>query len=211
METVGYEYGQKHVIEMHCRPAIREAVAGLNQEWSCRLGPDHVVRLDLIGQIAGNIACPAGYAPIAGEGFEAGSRYIPGRNLIMLSLGASIGFRRNIGTLICGASETEYSGYPDCRESSLNAVEAAINLSSGKQFRVQCPLMSLDKKGVWQLAEELGGEELVALIQELSHTCYLGDRDARHEWGYGCGECAACKLRAKGWQDFKATRRVRSG
>lgn len=154
VETIGFRYGQKHLVEMECRPIVREAIAELDPAWRVRLGPDHVIELDLIGQVAKNIASPAGYTPIPGEGFEAGSRYIPGRNLIMLSMCASVAFRRNIGTLVCGMSETEYSGYPDCRDASMKAVESAINMSTGKQFTIECPLMWLDKKGVWQLAEK---------------------------------------------------------
>ena len=171
--------------------------------WKARLGPDHIIELDLIGQIAKNIASPAGYTPIPGEGFEAGSRYIPGRNLVMLSMCASVAFRRNIKTLVSGTSETEYSGYPDCRDSSMKAVETAINMSSGKEFKIETPLTWLDKKGVWQLAERLGGSDLVRIVQEKTHTCYQGLRDAMNDWGYGCGQCAACKLRAKGWREFK--------
>lgn len=202
VETIGFRYGQKHSVEMKCRPIVREAIAELNPTWKARLGPDHVIELDLIGQIAGSITSPAGYTPIPGEGFEAGSRYIPGRNLLMLSVCASVAFRRNIGTLVSGASETEYSGYPDCRDASMKAIETAINMSSGKKFEVKCPLMSLDKKGVWELAESLGGAGLVRIVQEETHTCYQGVRDIRHDWGYGCGSCAACKLRMKGWREF---------
>jgi len=202
VETIGFRYGQKHFVELECRPIVREAIAQLNPAWSARLGPDHVVELNLIGQIAKNVISPENYVPIAGEGVEVGTRYIPGRNLIMLSMSASVAFRRNIGAIVCGTSETEYSGYPDCRDASMKAIEVAINLSSGKQFKIECPLMWLDKKGVWQLAADLGGTRLVDLIRENTHTCYLGSRYVRHEWGYGCGSCAACELRAKGWRDF---------
>jgi 7-cyano-7-deazaguanine synthase len=202
VETIGFRYGQKHLIEMECRPVVREAIAKMYPAWRTRLGPDHAIELDLIGQISGGIVSPADYVPIAGEGFDAGSRYIPGRNLIMLSMSASVAFRRNIRTLVCGTSETEYSGYPDCRDASMKAVETAINMSSGKQFKIECPLMRLDKKGVWQLAESLGGAGLVRVIQDDTPTCYQGSRDIRHDWGYGCGTCPACQLRVKGWREF---------
>jgi 7-cyano-7-deazaguanine synthase len=204
VETIGFRYGQKHAVEMDQRPIIRKAIVGLIPNWEAKLGPDHVIELDLIGEIAKNIISPADYIPLAGEGFEAGTRYIPGRNLIMLSMSASVAFRRNIGTLICGTSETEYSGYPDCQDRSMKAVEGAINASTGKRFKVECPLMWLDKKGVWQLAANLGGDGLVKIVREDTHTCYSGVRDIRHDWGYGCGICAACKLRAKGWREFAA-------
>jgi 7-cyano-7-deazaguanine synthase len=205
VETVGFRYGQKHLIEMNCRPAIRDAIVALVPAWRERLGPDHVVDLDLIGQIAGSIASPAGHTLIAGEGFEAGSRYIPGRNMILLSMCASIAFRRDIRTLVCGVSETEYAGYPDCRDASIKAIELALNASSGMKFIVQSPLMWLDKMGVWQLAQSLGGRELIELIREQTHSCYVGERNIRHGWGYGCGSCSACELRAKGWREFAAS------
>lgn len=204
VETVGFRYGQKHLIEMERRPIIREALAELVPNWKKRLGPDHIVELDLIGQIAAkNIASPTDHPQVAGQEFAAGKRYIPGRNLIMLSMCASVAFRRDIRTLVCGTSETEYSGYPDCQSASMKAVETAISLSSGLVFKVECPLMRLDKAGVWALAQSLGGRELVNIVQEDTHTCYLGSREVRHDWGYGCGTCPACQLRAKGWSEFE--------
>lgn len=202
VETVGFRYGQKHIVELERRPIIRERLAKLNPDWRKRLGPDHMVELDLIGQIAGNIASPADHPQIKGEGFAGGRRYVPGRNLIMLSMCASIAYQRDIRPLVCGASETEYSGYPDCQNSSMRAAETAISLSSGFEFKIECPLMSLDKAGVWALAQSLGGKEFVTIIQEDTHTCYLGSRDVRHDWGYGCGTCDACRLREKGWREF---------
>lgn len=203
VETVGFMYGQKHLIEMDCRPIIRGAIANANATWKARLGPDHIVELDLIGQIAGRkIKSRSGQTLVAGEGFEAGSRYIPGRNLIMLSMCARVAFRRDIRTLVCGVSQTEYSGYPDCRDESIKAVESAISFSSGLKFTIERPLMWLDKAGVWALAQSLGGSHLVEIIREESHSCYVGARNVRHDWGYGCGSCPACELRAKGWKEF---------
>jgi 7-cyano-7-deazaguanine synthase len=203
VETVGFRYGQKHLVEMDRRPIIREAITNVVPTWKARLGPDHIVELDLIGQIAGRkIQSPSGQAQVAGEGLEVGSRYIPGRNLIMLSMCASVAFRRDMRTLVCGTSETEYSGYPDCRDVSMKAVESAISLSSGLKFTIECPMMWLDKAGVWALAQSLGGTDLVEIIREDTHTCYVGAREIRHDWGYGCGNCPACELRAKGWKEF---------
>jgi 7-cyano-7-deazaguanine synthase len=204
VETAGFRYGQKHLVEMERRPVIREAIVELIPSCKTRLGPDHIVELDLVGQIAAKgIASPTDRPQIAGEGFAAGKRYIPGRNLIMLSLCASVAFRRDIRTLVCGTSETEYSGYPDCRDASMKAIEAAINLSSGLIFKVECPLMWLDKAGVWALAQSIGGRDFVNIVQEATHTCYLGSREVRYDWGYGCGTCDACKLREKGWREFR--------
>ena len=204
VETVGFRYGQKHFVELDRRPIIRSAMSDLMPAWRRRLGPDHLVELDLIGQIAAaNIASPTDHPQIAGEGFAAGRRYIPGRNLIMLSLCASVAFRRDIRTLVCGTSETEYSGYPDCRDASMKAAETAITLSTGFTFSIQCPLMQLDKAGVWALAKTLGGQEFVNIVRHDTHTCYSGNRDTLHDWGYGCGECDACQLRSKGWREFR--------
>src|SRR5271163_956470 len=186
VEAVGFRYGQKHFVEMDRRPVIREAISEYTPIWKERLGPDHVVELDLIGQIAGIIASPKSHPQVTGEGFAVGRRYIPGRNLIMLSMCASVAFRRNIRTLVCGTSETEYSGYPDCRDASMRAAETAISLSSGFEFKVECPLMWLDKAGVWALAQSLGGQGLINIVLEDTHTCYEGSREVRHEWGYGC-------------------------
>jgi 7-cyano-7-deazaguanine synthase len=203
VETVGFRYGQKHFVELERRPIIRKGIVELIPNWKRGLGPDHIVELDLIGQIAaGNIGSPENHRLVTGEGLTAGSRYIPGRNLIMLSMSASVAFRRDIRTLVCGTSETEYSGYPDCRDASMKAAETAISLSSGLEFKLECPLMLLDKAGVWTLAHSLGGREFVDLVREDTHTCYLGSRDVRHDWGYGCGTCDACRLREKGWREF---------
>jgi len=205
VETVGFRYGQKHFVEMERRPILRKAIAELRPDWKKRLGPDDILELDLIGQIAAkNIASPTDKSLVTGEGFVAGTRYIPGRNLIMLSMCASVAFRRDIGTLVCGVSEAEYSGYPDCRDASMKAAETAINFCSGLVFKIECPLMRLKKAGVWSLAESLGGREFVNIVREDTHTCYAGSRDIRHDWGYGCGTCPACELREKGWREFSS-------
>jgi 7-cyano-7-deazaguanine synthase len=200
VETVGFHYGQKHLIEMGSRPIIRKLLQDTFPDWRNRLGPDHLVKVDLVGQIAKGVI-PFQHNATDVHPFP-GSRYIPGRNLIMLSMSASIAFRRRIMTLACGTSETEYSGYPDCRRQTMNAVELAINASSGLSFQIECPLMDLDKAGVWRLAQTLGGDRLVEIIRKETHTCYEGSRDELHEWGYGCSDCDACRLRKKGWCEF---------
>jgi 7-cyano-7-deazaguanine synthase len=131
-------------------------------------------------------------------------KYIPGRNLIMMSLSASVAFRRGIETLACGVSETEYSGYPDCRRQAMRAIEVALNEATGFSWSIRCPLMDLDKAGVWRLSRTLGGDALLELIREETHTCYEGVREKRHPWGYGCAQCDACRLREKGWREFSA-------
>lgn len=208
VETAGFEYGQKHVVEMSCRPKVRRAMVKLMPSWGKSLGRDHVISLDLVGQLGlASIDLVSSSQGEAGGMFLSKERYIPGRNLLMLSMCASIAVRRDINTLVCGTSETEYSGYPDCRDVAMKALNEAINTATGAEFTVECPLMWLDKSGVWALAHGLGGDGLVAIIAEETHTCYGGDREHRHEWGYGCGSCPACSLREKGWIEF--TNRVR--
>lgn len=202
VETVGFRYGQKHSVEMELRPKIRERLRAEFSKWRTRLGQDHVVDLDLIGQIASGIL-PYENDSMVAHNFP-GKRYIPGRNLIMLSMSSSIAFRRGIRTLACGASETEYSGYPDCTRRTMSVVEQAISESSGLNFRIECPLMDLNKAGVWQLALALGGDLLVEVIRTDTHTCYEGSRDKLNEWGYGCSRCDACRLRSKGWLEFRS-------
>jgi 7-cyano-7-deazaguanine synthase len=204
VETVGFDYGQRNAIELHCRPPVRERVVSLKPAWKERLGPDHLIVLDLVGQISGQrFKAPELSSSDPNDQFGGYSRYIPGRNLIMLSLCSSIAYRRGTRTIVYGASETEYSGYPDCRAASIKAVNTALNMSSGLEFRIECPLMLLNKAGVWNLARELGGERLVSIIVEATHTCYAGER-VRYDWGFGCDACPACRLRAKGWQEYRA-------
>ena len=200
VETIGFDYGQKHAVEMKQRAIFRSRLADQYPEMATRLGPDHIVALDLAGQIAGNIAS----FDVSRSEMLLRKKYIPGRNLIMMSLSASVAFRRGIETLACGVSETEYSGYPDCRRQAMRAIEAALIEATGFSWSVQCPLMDLDKAGVWRLARSLGGDALVELIREETHTCYEGVRETRHPWGYGCTQCDACRLREKGWREFTA-------
>ena len=203
VETIGFVYGQKHSVELAGRPIVRALLEKNSSKWRSSLGPDHLVEMDLVGQLA-TIVAPLGESSANLHKFP-GKRYIPGRNLIMLSMSASIAFRREIGVLACGASETEYSGYPDCKRQTLHTIEAAINEASGLQFKIECPLMELDKAGVWRLAHSLGGDELVEVIRSETHTCYEGSREQKHEWGYGCARCDACLLRQKGWHEFRCS------
>lgn len=200
VETIGFDYGQKHAVETKQRAIFRSRLADQFPEMATRLGPDHIVALDLAGQIAGNIAS----FDVSRSEMLLRRKYIPGRNLIMMSLSASVAFRRGIETLACGVSETEYSGYPDCRRQAMSAIEAALNEATGFSWSIQCPLMDLDKAGVWRLAGSLGGNALLELVREETHTCYEGVREARHPWGYGCAQCDACRLREKGWREFVA-------
>jgi len=193
VETVGFRYGQRHAVELDCREPIRRALA------SPGLGPDHVV--DLTTTIAG-LGESAMTADIAIEMGQNGlpNTFVPGRNLLFLTCAAAIAYRRGLRRIVAGVCETDFSGYPDCRDDTVKAMQLALNLGMERRFILQTPLMWLDKAATWALAFDLGGESLVEVIRERTHTCYLGDRIHRHAWGLGCGTCPACLLRAGGWE-----------
>jgi 7-cyano-7-deazaguanine synthase len=202
VETVGFDYGQRHRIELACRLPVRQGISAL-MDWGGRLGEDHLV--DLGGSLAA-IGATALTSEAEIRMTDAGlpSTFVPGRNLIFLAYAAAIAYRRNLRRLVGGMCETDYSGYPDCRDDALKAMQLALNLGMERRFVVDTPLMWLDKAATWGLAEELGGTALVELIVEHTHSCYLGERANRHDWGYGCGNCPACELRAAGWRRWRA-------
>lgn len=198
VETVGFDYGQRHQIEMRARQTVRAGFLERFPQWASRLGEDHV--LDIRG--FGAVAESALTADRAIEMTERGlpSTFVPGRNLVFLTYAAALADRRGLTALVGGMCETDFSGYPDCRRETLDAVETALNLGMDQSFRVETPLMWLTKAQTWALAAGLGGEPLVELIVDESHTCYRGERGVRHPWGHGCGDCPACELRAAGWE-----------
>jgi 7-cyano-7-deazaguanine synthase len=202
VETVGFDYGQRHSVEMQARERVRAGLAERYQPWAQRLGPDH--RLDLTG--FGAVAQSALTADRAIEMTERGlpSTFVPGRNLVFFVYAAALADRRTLGVLVGGMCETDYSGYPDCRRDTLDAMQTALNLGMEQAFRIDTPLMRLTKAQTWGLAKALGGENLVDLILEETHTCYRGERGVRHSWGYGCGACPACDLRRAGFQAWAA-------
>ena len=204
VETVGFDYGQRHAVEMQARLAVREAVAARFPRWAPRLGEDHVLDIRSFGAVAQSALT----ADRAIEATERGlpSTFVPGRNLVFLVYAAALADRRGIEVLVGGMCETDFSGYPDCRRDTLDAQEQALRLGMDRPFRIDTPLMRLTKAQTWALAHHLGGDTLVDLILEESHTCYLGERGERHAWGYGCGHCPACELRAKGWREWRAGR-----
>lgn len=197
VETVGFDYGQRHHVELAARQAVRAGLAARFPRWAGRLGEDHL--LDLRG--FGAIAETAMTAERAFEVTERGlpSTFVPGRNLVFLAYAAALADRRRAGALVGGMCETDFSGYPDCRREAIDAMQAALNLGMAQDFRVETPLMRLTKAETWALAKGLGGEALVELIVADSHTCYRGERGGPHPWGHGCGDCPACDLRARGW------------
>jgi 7-cyano-7-deazaguanine synthase len=199
VETVGFYYGQRHAVEMDQRPLLRARIA---EAMASELGPDQIV--DLTGY--GAVAESALTADRAIEMTEAGlpTTFVPARNLVFLSVAAAIAYRRGADVLVGGMCETDYSGYPDCRRETLDAMQQALTLGLARPITVETPLMHLTKAKTWALAHDLGGQALVATILEHSHTCYEGHRAQRHDWGYGCGACPACDLRAKGWAEWRA-------
>ena len=199
VETVGFHYGQRHAVEMDCREPVRQALA------SPRLGMDHVV--DLTATIGG-LGQTAMTADIAIEMDQGGlpNTFVPGRNLLFLTCAAAIAYRRGLRRIITGVCETDYSGYPDCRDDTVKAMQLALNLGMQRRFVLETPLMWRDKAATWALAFDLGGDALVGVIREQTHTCYLGNRTDRHAWGFGCGTCPACQLRAQGWDRWTAGR-----
>ena len=202
VETVGFDYGQRHGVELVARERVRAGLIERFPRWAARLGPDH--RLDLRG--FGAVAESALTAHRAIEMTERGlpSTFVPGRNLVFFVYAAALAGRRGLPRLVGGMCETDYSGYPDCRRDTLDAMQAALNLGMEQHFSIETPLMQLTKAQTWAMAKTLGGERLVDLILEETHTCYLGERDRRHAWGYGCGTCPACELRQGGYEDWNA-------
>lgn len=198
VETVGFDYGQRHRIELDGRPMLR---AALMERWGGRLGPDHTIDMRTLAAI-GNTAMTHEIA-IETDAKGLPNTFVPGRNLLFLTYAAATAHRRNLDVLVGGMCETDFSGYPDCRDDTVKAMQVALNLGMDARFRIETPLMWLDKAGTWRLAETLGGEGLVDLIVEATHTCYLGERGNRHAWGYGCGHCPACTLRADGWNRYR--------
>jgi 7-cyano-7-deazaguanine synthase len=204
VETIGFRYGQRHSVEMEMRPAIRRNLAALRPEWQDRLGDDHVVELDALAKISETALTRDMPIRFAADGLP--TTFVPGRNLIFLVFAAALAYRRGAGHLVAGMCETDYSGYPDCRDETIKAMGRALNLGMARDFAVHTPLMRVDKAGTFALAVELGGDALLDLVIEDTHTCYLGDRGSRHGWGYGCGDCPACRLRADGFEKFRKTR-----
>ncbi|HSV68627.1 MAG TPA: 7-cyano-7-deazaguanine synthase QueC [Methylibium sp.] len=201
VETVGFDYGQRHRVELDCRPRIRAALAEGFPGWSGRLANDHLLDLKLLGQVSDTALTSAREIEMQANGLP--STFVPGRNLIFLSFAAAIAYRRNLSVLVGGMCETDYSGYPDCRDNTLKAMQVALSLGLAAPMTVETPLMWLSKADTWALAERLGGAPLVALITEHTHSCYLGERSLRHDWGYGCGSCPACELRRNGWESYR--------
>lgn len=202
VETVGFDYGQRHAVEMAARLRVRDRMAIALPDFADRLGPDHVVDLTGFGAIGETALTTDRAIEIGARGLP--TTFVPGRNLVFLSVAAALADRRGLDVLVGGMCETDFSGYPDCRRDTIEAMSRALTLGLDKPVPIETPLMALTKAQTWALADRIGGAALVDLIVEESHTCYRGDRAHRHAWGYGCGECPACELRAAGWAEWTA-------
>jgi 7-cyano-7-deazaguanine synthase len=200
VETIGFDYGQRHRVELDCRARIAARLKGEFPEWAGKLGEDHVVDLSVLGRISDTALTRDAAIAFAESGLP--NTFVPGRNLLFFTFAAAVGYRRSLRHLVGGMCETDYSGYPDCRDDTLKSLQATLSLGMEHRFVIHTPLMWRDKRATWQLAQELGGDPFVELIREESHSCYRGERGQRHAWGYGCGECPACDLRRKGWEAF---------
>jgi len=202
VETIGFDYGQRHAIELTVRPALLEKMRGFCSDWDSRLGEDHMVDLSLIGKISDTALTRDVAISMQENGLP--NTFVPGRNLLFMTVAATVAYRRGLDVLVGGMCETDFSGYPDCRDDTMKALQVALNLGMATQLKVETPLMWIDKAATWRLAHELGGQALVDVIRADTHTCYLGERGALHDWGYGCGTCPACDLRARGYRQFVA-------
>jgi 7-cyano-7-deazaguanine synthase len=202
VETVGFDYGQRHREELAARPVIREALGTRFPQWGERLGPDHLLPLELLKAIGGSALTDNVRIEMGAKGLP--TTFVPGRNLLFLAGAAALAYRRGARDLVGGMCETDFSGYPDCRDDTIKAMQIALALGMDRRFVIHTPLMWIDKAATFALAQKIGGERFVDLLVEETHSCYLGDRSHRHPWGYGCGQCPACRLRAEGFSKWKA-------
>lgn len=205
VETVGFDYGQRHRVELDCRKTVRTGLTTLNPKWAKNLGEDHTIAIPALGALSETALTRDVEIAMGANGLP--NTFVPGRNLVFLTFAAALAYRRGLTRIIGGMCETDFSGYPDCREETIKALEIALNLGMEASFAIETPLMRLTKAETWALAEQLGGAALVELIVAETHTCYRGERGARHDWGFGCGACPACELRAKGFERYRAADR----
>lgn len=200
VETVGFDYGQRHSVELQARLVVLREIRAQFPQWAHKLGEDHFLDLAVLGQVSETSLTRDTAFKMESSGLP--NTFVPGRNLLFLTLAAALAYRRDLQVLVTGVCETDFSGYPDCRDDTMKAMQLALSLGMDKRFLIDTPLMWIDKAATWSLAESLGGKPLVDLIIEHTHTCYLGDREHRHAWGYGCGQCPACELRLRGYAAY---------
>ncbi|RYC30969.1 7-cyano-7-deazaguanine synthase QueC [Lichenibacterium minor] len=202
VETVGFDYRQRHRVELDVRAPFLDGLRAGFPAWAGRLGPDHMLDLAVLGQLSDTALTRDVAISMGDNGLP--TSFVPGRNLLFLTFAAALAYRRGIKHIVTGVCETDFSGYPDCRDDTIKAMQLALNLGMEARFVLHTPLMWIDKAATWRLAEGLGGAPLVDLVRDDTHTCYTGDRAHRHDWGYGCGVCPACELRAKGYREFRS-------
>ena len=202
VETIGFDYGQRHAIELTMRPRLLQELAAQSPKWRAGLGMDHMIDLSFMADISDTALTSNVEIAMQANGLP--NTFVPGRNLLFMTVAATVAYRRGLDVLVGGMCETDFSGYPDCRNDTMQALQTAINLGMATHFSVETPLMWIDKSQTWKMAHELGGPALVELIRTATHTCYKGERGVLHEWGYGCGSCPACQLRAQGYQQYRA-------
>ena len=200
VQTVGFDYEQRHMVEMQCRQNVLSEIRAAFPEWDKKLGRDRVLDLSVLGEISDTALTRDTEIETGDDGVP--NTFVPGRNIVFLNFAAALGYKRGVFEIVAGMCEADFSGYPDCRKETLDTTMKALSLGMDREFKLHTPLMFLSKAGAWDLAHELGGDKLVALINEYSHTCYQGERGARRDFGYGCGVCPACELRDKGWQAY---------
>ena len=202
VETIGFDYGQRHAVELTCRAPVLEGMRRLNSRWKARLGPDRVLDASILNKLSATALTDTTAISTNSDGLP--NTFVPGRNIFFLTLAAVVAYQRDIKHLVTGVCETDYSGYPDCRDDTIKAMQLALNGAMARQFALHTPLMWVDKAATWELAARLGGAGFIELIRQETHTCYLGARYTLHSWGYGCGTCPACDLRAKGYERWIA-------
>lgn len=209
VETIGFDYGQRHSVELSCRKTLLTKIRAAFPDWAVKLGDDHLLALPTLGQISDSSLTRDRAIEMDSAGLP--NTFVPGRNLLFFTYAAALGYRRGLFTLVGGMCETDFSGYPDCRRDTLDALQKSLTLGMDASFTIETPLMQIDKAATWAMAQDLGeraraggGTALVETIVEHSHSCYLGERASRFEWGYGCGTCPACELRAKGWHEWRS-------
>ena len=203
VETVAFDYRQRHRIELDCRLVVLSQLRAQFPQWAARLGDDHLIDAGVLAQLGDSALTTQRAIEMQADGLP--NTFVPGRNLLFLTLAAALAYRRGIAVLVAGMCQTDYSGYPDCRDNTLKALQVALSLGLGRPMTLETPLMFIDKAATWALAEHLGGPAFSALMVEHTHTCYLGQRGQRHAWGHGCGACPACDLRRGGFERWRGS------
>jgi 7-cyano-7-deazaguanine synthase len=209
VETLGFAYGQRHAIELDCRDRLLAGIRAVHPEWMPKLGEGHTLEIPTLAEISDTALTRDVEIKMGEDGLP--NTFVPGRNLVFFTFAAILAYQRDIKNIVAGVCETDYSGYPDCRDDTVKAMQTAVNLGMESRIVFHTPLMWLDKAATWRLAEELGGAALVELIRTGTHSCYAGDRQHIHDWGYGCGACDACRLRAGGWMRYTGLAEPRAG